>query len=165
MFFFYQGFLHRHWRFTGQKGKGGSYLLVHFTTSTHSRTLRHLFATLHVRLLSRIFNHNTWFTRLLLDGIFHLIELPFEWLIDDVIFVCLAAIHKGCPHISGEEGQVKVDKCGQGEGRVVSQIWTSAWKKNYSYHICEMYSDNLAVCLYIKFPFCLYSIENVRSAM
>ena len=27
--------------------------------------------------------------------------------------------------------------------------WTSAWKKNYSYHICEIYSDKLAVCLYI----------------
>ena len=30
--------------------------------------------------------------------------------------------------------------------------WTSAWKKIYSYHICEIYSDNLAVCLYILFP-------------
>ena len=29
------------------------------------------------------------FTRLLLDGIYHLIELPFEWLIDDAVFVCL----------------------------------------------------------------------------
>ena len=29
------------------------------------------------------------FTRLLLDEIYHLIELPFEWLIDDAIFVCL----------------------------------------------------------------------------
>ena len=27
--------------------------------------------------------------RLLLDEIYHLIELPFEWLIDDAIFVCL----------------------------------------------------------------------------
>ena len=43
-----------------------------------------------------------------------------------------------------------MDKCGQGE-EVVSQMWTSAWKKNYSYRICEIYSDNLAVCLYIKF--------------
>ena len=40
-FFFYQGFLH-------------------FTTSTRSRTLRHLFATLHVRWLSRIFNRNVF---------------------------------------------------------------------------------------------------------
>ena len=40
------------------------------------------------------------------------------------------AIHKGCPHITGGEGgQAKVDKCGQGEGWVVSQMWTSAWKK------------------------------------
>ena len=29
------------------------------------------------------------FTRLLLDEFFHLIELPFEWLIDDEMFVCL----------------------------------------------------------------------------
>ena len=75
--FFYQGFLH------GQ-GKRGDHLLFHSTTSTRSQTLRHLFATLHVRWLSRIFN-----TRLLLDEIYHLIELPFEWLIDDAMFVCL----------------------------------------------------------------------------
>ena len=29
------------------------------------------------------------FTRLLLDEIYHLIELPFEWLFDDSMFVCL----------------------------------------------------------------------------
>ena len=29
------------------------------------------------------------FTRLLLDEIYHLIELPFKWLIDDAMFVCL----------------------------------------------------------------------------
>ena len=29
------------------------------------------------------------FTRLLLDEFFHLIELPFEWLIDDAMFVYL----------------------------------------------------------------------------
>ena len=53
---FYQGFLYIHWRFTGQQGKGGDRLLFHSTTSTRSRALRHLFATLHVRWLSRIFN-------------------------------------------------------------------------------------------------------------
>ena len=63
--FFYQNFLYRHWRFTGQQGKGGDHLLFHSTTSTRSRTLRHLYETL------------------------HLIELPFEWLIDDAMFVCL----------------------------------------------------------------------------
>ena len=57
-FFFYQGFLHRNWRFTGQQGKGGDHILFHTTTSTRSRTSRHLFATLHVRWLSRIFNRN-----------------------------------------------------------------------------------------------------------
>ena len=29
------------------------------------------------------------FTRLLLEEVYHLIELPFEWLIDDAMFVCL----------------------------------------------------------------------------
>ena len=29
------------------------------------------------------------FTRLLLDEIYHLIELPFDWLIGDAMFVCL----------------------------------------------------------------------------
>ena len=59
-FFFYQGFLsqtltiHR----TAREGKGRNHLLFHFTTSTCSRTLRHLFATLQARWLSRIFNRN-----------------------------------------------------------------------------------------------------------
>ena len=50
-FFFYQGFLQRHWRFTRHQGKGGDYVLFDSTTSNRSRTLRHLFATLHVRWL------------------------------------------------------------------------------------------------------------------
>ena len=57
-FFFYQGFLHRHWWFTGQQGKGGDHFLFHSTTSTQSQTLRHLFETLHVRWLSCIFSRN-----------------------------------------------------------------------------------------------------------
>ena len=51
---------------------------------------------------------------------------------------------------------------GGGRGGLVSLMWTSAWKKNYSYHICEIYSENLAVCLYIKFSFCFYSTENKK---
>ena len=61
---------------------------------------------------------------------------------------------------SGKSGQMQT-----GGGVVVSQMWMSALKKNYSYHICEIYSYNLAVCLHIKFSFCLYSIENVWNAM
>ena len=61
---------------------------------------------------------------------------------------------------SGKSGQMRT-----GGGGVVSQMWTSAWKKNYSYHIYEIYSDNLAVRLYIKFSFCFYSIENLWNAM
>ena len=57
-FFFLSGFssqtlmIHR----TAGEGRGPSFFpLYHFTLS---RTLRHLFATLHVRWLSRIFNRN-----------------------------------------------------------------------------------------------------------
>ena len=57
-FFSIRAFFHRHSTFTGQLGKGGDHLLFHSTTSTRSRTLRHLFATLHERWLSRIFNCN-----------------------------------------------------------------------------------------------------------
>ena len=56
--FFIRVFFHRHWRFTGQQGKGGDLFLFHSTTSTRLRTLRHLFATLHVRWLLRIFNRS-----------------------------------------------------------------------------------------------------------
>ena len=77
-FFSIRIFFHRHWRFTGQQGKGGNHLLFHPTNSTRSQTLRHLFATLlgddyHVFLIAMLV-----FTRLLLDEIYHLIELPFD---------------------------------------------------------------------------------------
>ena len=55
-FFSIRVFFHRHWSFTGQQGMGVDHLLFHSTASTRSRKLRHLFLTLHVRWLSRIFN-------------------------------------------------------------------------------------------------------------
>ena len=57
-FFPIRVFFHRHGLFTEKQGKGEYHLLFHSTTSICSRTLRHLFATLHVRWLSRIFNRN-----------------------------------------------------------------------------------------------------------
>ena len=51
-------FFHRQWRFTGQQGKRGDHLLFHPITSTSSRNIRHLLASLHVRSLSRISNRN-----------------------------------------------------------------------------------------------------------
>ena len=45
--------------FTGQQEKEEDHLLFHWTTSTRSQTLRHLFAILLVRWLSRTFNRNT----------------------------------------------------------------------------------------------------------
>ena len=88
-FFSIRVFFHRHWRLTGQQGKGGDHFLFHSTTSTRSRTFRHLFVTLHVTWLSRIFNRiaciyqtATWWDL-----------LPYRitiWLIDDVtISLCL----------------------------------------------------------------------------
>ena len=74
-------FFHGYWRLTGQQRNGGDHLLFHSTTSIHSQTIRHLFATLHVRWLSDIFNPAPLVsTKLLLDEIYHLIELPFDWL-------------------------------------------------------------------------------------
>ena len=88
-FFSYQGFLSRilttH-RTVLSQGKGGDHLLFHSTISTRLRTFRHLFATLHVRLLSYIFNRTAWIyqtaTRLDLSPY----RIPI-WLIDDVILV------------------------------------------------------------------------------
>ena len=58
-FFSIRIFFHGHWRLTGQHGKGGDHFLFDSTTSTRSRTFRHLLAILHVRWLSHIFNRNT----------------------------------------------------------------------------------------------------------
>ena len=67
-------FFHGHWRLTGQQGKGGDHLLFHSTTSTLSRTFRHLFATLHVRWLSHIFYLGELAR---LGGLVHLVEMIF----------------------------------------------------------------------------------------
>ena len=55
-FFSVRVFFHGHWRLSTPQGKEGDYLLFHSTTSARSRTFRHLFASLHVRWLSHIFN-------------------------------------------------------------------------------------------------------------
>ena len=88
-FFFYKGFLHRHWWFTGQQGKGGDHLFFHSTTlPSHEHWDIYLQLCMwddyHVFLIATLV-----FTKLLLDEIYHLIELPFEWLINDAMFVCL----------------------------------------------------------------------------
>ena len=89
-FFSIRIFFHGHWRLTGQQGKGGDHLLFHSTTSTRSRTFRHLFATLHVRWLSHIFNC----TACIYQAATRWDLPPYRitiWLIDNVmlIFVCL----------------------------------------------------------------------------
>ena len=89
-FFSIRVFFHRHRRFTGQQGKGGNHLLFHSTTSTCSWALRHLFATLHVRWLSSIFNRNTclpdyYSMRFTMFPNYHLIA----WLMMQCLFVYL----------------------------------------------------------------------------
>ena len=91
IYFFLSGFSFADkWQLTGQQGKGGDHLLFHSTTSTRSRIFRHLFATLHVRWLSHIFNCNAcvYQTATRWDLPPYRITI---WLIDDVIliFVCL----------------------------------------------------------------------------
>ena len=55
-FFSIRVFFHNPRWFTGQQVKGLNHFLFYCATSTRLRTFRHLFATLHVRWLSRIFN-------------------------------------------------------------------------------------------------------------
>ena len=90
IFFSIKVLFHGHWQLTGQQGKGGDHLLFHSTTSTRSRTLRHLFATLHVRWLSRIFNRNACVYQTATRWDLPPYQITI-WLIDDVmlIFVCL----------------------------------------------------------------------------
>ena len=87
-FFCIKVFFHRHWQVAGQMGKGREHLLFHPTTSTCSRTLRHLFATLYMRWLSCIFNCNTC----VYQTATHWDLPPYQitiWLIDDAMLVCL----------------------------------------------------------------------------
>ena len=83
--FFLSGF-----SFTDTDSSQGGDHLFHSTTSTRSRTFRHLCATLHVRWLSFLIA-TLVFTRLLLYGIYHLIELLFDWLMMWFwfLFVCM----------------------------------------------------------------------------
>ena len=77
---------HRHWRLTGQQGKGGDHLLFHSITFTRSQTFRNLFATLHVRWLSHIFDRTACIYQTATRW-----ELPTYritiWLIDDMTLV------------------------------------------------------------------------------
>ena len=81
-------FFHRHWPFTGQQGKERNHLLFYSTTSTRSWALRHLFATLHVRWLSRNACIYQTATRWDLPPC-RITTWLIDWLIDDVMFVCL----------------------------------------------------------------------------
>ena len=82
-FFFYQDFLSQTLTIHGPAEERVDYLLFHPTTSTRSQVFRDLFATFHVRWLSHVFLVITlMFTRPLIDEIYHLTELPFDWSID-----------------------------------------------------------------------------------
>ena len=86
-FFFYQDFVSRKLTTYRTAGEGRGHLLFHHTTSTCSRTFRHLCGTLYVRWLSHIFNRITCVyqtaTRWDLPPYRVTIWL-IDWLIDDV---------------------------------------------------------------------------------
>ena len=98
--FFYQDFLSRTLTIHRTAGEGRGPSLFHCTTSTRSRTFRHLVATLHVRWLSHIFNHTAciyqaatrWdlppyrYTTLLMDDV-TLSFCLFTWWFDSSYFV------------------------------------------------------------------------------
>ena len=62
------------------RGRERTIFFPHSTTSTCSRTFRHLFATLHVRWLSHIFNSTGCIYQTVSRWDYHLIELPCVWL-------------------------------------------------------------------------------------
>ena len=91
IFFFFSNrvFFHRDQRFTGQQGKTGS--ICYFTLPLPS-THKHWDIYFQLWMWDDYHVYSTAtpvFTRLLLDEIYYLIELPFGWLIDDAMFVCL----------------------------------------------------------------------------
>ena len=86
VFFCFHGFLHRHWPFRVQQGPIFYSILPLPLTHEQWYIYLQLFMwdDYHVFLIATLV-----FARLLLDEIYHLIELPFEWLTDDAMFVCL----------------------------------------------------------------------------
>ena len=97
-FFSMRVFFHGHLQLTGQQGKGGDHILFHSTTPTRSWTFRHLFATLHVRWLSHIFNRTAYIYQTATRW-----DLPpygiTIWLIDDVTLTfCLFTWWLQCCH-------------------------------------------------------------------
>ena len=82
-FFCFHGFLHRHWPFRVQQGPIFYSILPLPLTHEQWYIYLQLFMwdDYHVFLIATLV-----FARLLLDEIYHLIELPFEWLIDDCLF-------------------------------------------------------------------------------
>ena len=89
-FFFYQGFLHRHWRFhrTAGEGRGPSFIpFYHFPSFTNIQTF---IATFHVRWLSHIFNRTARIYQTAIRWGLPPYRITI-WLIDDamLVFVCV----------------------------------------------------------------------------
>ena len=84
IFFYIRVFFHGHLQFIGQQGKREHHLLFHFSTLPlfHSSTLtfRHLFCNFARQMILLFPIAALVFTRLLLDEIYHLTELLFDWL-------------------------------------------------------------------------------------
>ena len=88
--FFCQGFLHRHWKFTGHQGKEGETIFYSTVPLPPAHEYWDIYVQLYMWKDYQVFLIATLvFARLLLDEIYQPIELPSEWLIDDAIFACL----------------------------------------------------------------------------
>ena len=85
--FFYNGFLHRHWRSQDSTGREGT---IFYSTLPLPPAHEHWDIYLHLCIWDdyHVFSIATLVFTWLLDEIYHLIELPFQWLIHDAIFVC-----------------------------------------------------------------------------
>ena len=75
--FFIRVFFHGHWRLTGQQGKREDHLLLDSTSPIYSYLQLCMWDKDHIFLIAPLA-----FSRLLLDEIYHLMELLFDWLID-----------------------------------------------------------------------------------
>ena len=72
---------------TAEEGRGPSFILLyHFYPLMKIETCICNFSC---EMTIMYFFENLVFTRLLLDEIYYLVELPFDWLFGDAMFVCL----------------------------------------------------------------------------
>ena len=102
---------HGRWQLTGQQGEEGDHLLFYSITSTRSQTFRHLFVTLHVRWLLRIFNLQRLYLpdcnsmSLTTLSNYYLIEWWCD--VDFCLFACWSDFRFCCNYLTWETGDLE----------------------------------------------------------